>query len=168
VQWLGDYSHLFNRVSALVPRPDSPGGRHWTDRKREALRDEEYALQLSLALVRRIDSVCREQGIRFVLAAFPHWFTYRSKPWLPHRFLESLRAEGIKVLDMSDRFVARGETFRAIALDGAGHLSPRGHAIAAEELETTIAALWPSIPTPAESSNGRGPGFSGRIARRSP
>jgi lysophospholipase L1-like esterase len=141
LQWLSDHSHLFNRLSTLGPRPASLGGAHWTDRKHEALRDEGYALRLSLAIVRRMDALCRERGIPFVLAAFPHWFTYRSKPWLPQRFLESLRAEGIAVLDMSDRFVARGETFRAIALDGGGHLSPLGHAIAAEELESAIAAL---------------------------
>jgi lysophospholipase L1-like esterase len=149
VQWLSDYSYLFNRLSTLGPRPESGGGVHWTTLKREALRDEEYALRLNLAIVRRMDAVCRERGIAFVLAAFPHWFTYRSKPWLPVRFLDSLRAEGIPVLDMSDRFVARGETFRAVALDGTGHLNAVGHAIAAEELERAIAALVrPSASSP--------------------
>jgi hypothetical protein len=169
VQWLSDYSHLFNRISTLRPRPASFGGAHWTDRKHEAVRDEGYALRLNLAIVRRMEALCRERGIRFVLAAFPHWFTYRSKPWLPERFLESLRAEGIAVVDMSDRFVARGETFRAIALDGAGHLSPLGHAIAAEELESAIATLpGPSGPPSADSSGDPGSGLSGRTARRSP
>ncbi len=168
LQWLADYSHLFNRLSALGPRPASPGGRHWTDRKHEALRDEEYALQLSLAIVRRIDEVCRERGIGFALAAFPHWFTYRTKPWLPGRFLGALRAEGITVLDMAERFVARGETFRAVALDGAGHLSPLGHAIAAEELETTIEDVRPSIATSPDRPRDRATGLSGRTAPRSP
>jgi hypothetical protein len=168
LQWLSDYSYLFNRLSTLRPRPEPSGDRHWTDLKREAVRDEDYALRLSLAIVRRIDAVCRERGIAFVLAAFPHWFTYRSKPWLPERFLESLRAEGIPVLDMSARFVARGETFRAVALDGGGHLNPLGHAIAAEELESTIAALVHPSPAASLSRPGdRGPGFSGRTAPRS-
>jgi hypothetical protein len=166
LQWLSDSSYLFNRVSTLGPRPASFGGAHWTDRKREALRDEGYALRLSLAIVRRMDALCRERGIPFVLAAFPHWFTYRSKPWLPDRFLESLRAEGITVLDMADRFVARGETFRAIALDGAGHLSPLGHAIAAEELESAIAAL--ARPSTGASPGDRGPGVNGSPGPRSP
>jgi len=140
-QWLSDYSYLFNRLSALGPQVEATGGPHWTDLKHEALRDEEHALRLSLAIVRRMDTVCRERGIAFVVAAFPHWFTYRSKPWLPEHFLESLRADGIAVLDLSERFVARGEPFGAVALDGGGHLSPLGHAIAAEELEAAIAAL---------------------------
>ena len=169
LQWLSDYSHLFNRLSTLTPRPASFGDKHWTDRKREALHDEEYALRLNLAIVRRMDALCRERGIAFILAAFPHWFTYRSKPWLPQRFLETLSAEGITVLDMSDRFVARGQTFRAVALDGAGHLSPLGHAIAAEELEAAIAPLA-GAPVAAAASrppDGR-PGLSGRTAPRSP
>jgi hypothetical protein len=141
LQWLSDYSYLFNRLSSLRPRPAESGGTHWTELKHQALRDEDYALRLSLAIVRRMNAVCRERGIAFVVAAFPHWFTYRSKPWLPRRFLESLGAEGIPVLDMSERFVARGEKFWAVALDLNGHLSPRGHAISADELESAVGRL---------------------------
>lgn len=169
VQWLADYSLLFNRLSTLRPRPEPSAGLHWTDLKHEALRDEEYALRLTLAIVRRMDAVCRERGIAFVLAAFPHWFTYRSKPWLARRFLDSLQAEGITVLDMSARFVARGETFRAVALDGGGHLSPLGHAITAEELESVIAALLRrSVSASPNRPHDRGPRLSGRTALRSP
>jgi hypothetical protein len=136
--WLSDNSHLFNR--ALSPPPEAVVGQHWRDRKREALRDEEYALRLNVAIVRRMDAVCRERGVAFILAAFPDWFSYRSKPWLATRFLESVRAEGISVVDMSARFMARGGTFGEISLDGVGHLSPRGHAISAEVLEKEIAS----------------------------
>jgi len=168
VQWLADHSYLFDRLATLRPRPEPAGGKHWTDLKHEALRDEEHALRLNLAIVRRMAAVCRERGIRFILAAFPHWFTYRSKPWLADRFLDSLEAGGIPVLDMSERFVARGESFRAVALDGTGHLSPLGHAIAAEELESAIAALPPRAADVPDPPGGRWPVFSGRTARRSP
>lgn len=137
--WLGDHSHLFNRVLAPGAPSEVGASQHWRDRKREALRDEEYALRLTVAIVRRMDAVCRERGIAFVLAAFPDWFSYRSKPWMAARFLESVRAEGIAVVDMSASLVAEGETFKAIALDGVGHLSPLGHAITAEALEREIA-----------------------------
>jgi hypothetical protein len=165
-QWLSDYSYLFNRLSTPGPQVEATGGPHWTELKHEALRDEEHALRLCLAIVRRMDAVCRERGIALVVAAFPHWFTYRSKPWLPDHFLESLRADGIAVLDMSERFVARGETFGAVALDGGGHLSPLGHAIAAEELEAAL----PTRSTAAASTppDDRAPSFSGRTAPRSP
>ena len=126
-QWLSDYSYLFNRLSALGPQVKASGGPHWTTLKHEALRDDEYALRLCLAIVRRMDTVCRERGISFVVAAFPHWYTYRSKGWLHARFLGLLSGEGIAVLDMSERFKARGLRFWDVALDLGGHLSPRGH-----------------------------------------
>jgi len=166
-QWLSDYSYLFNRLSALGPQVEAAGGPHWTKLKHQALRDEEHAVRLSVAIVRRMDTVCRERGIAFVVAAFPHWYTYGSKPWLHERFLESLSAEGIAVLDMSERFKARGESFWDVAFDFNGHLSPHGHAIAAEELEAAIAAL-PGRSTAASSApDDRGPGFNGRTAPHS-
>ena len=64
----------------------------------------------------------------------------RSKPWLAGAFLESLEADGITVVDMAARFRALGLTFEAVALDGVGHLSPLGHAIASEILEDEIAS----------------------------
>ena len=167
-QWLSDYSYLFNRLSALGPQVEASGGPHWTTLKHEALRDDEYALRLCLAIVRRMDTVCRERGIAFVVAAFPHWYTYRSKGWLPEHFLESLRAEGIAVLDMSEGFKARGQRFWDVALDLGGHLSPRGHAIAAEELEAAIAALPGRSAAASNPPDDRAPSFSGRTAPRSP
>jgi hypothetical protein len=168
-QWLSDYSYLFNLLSTLGPKVEATGGPHWTKLKHEALRDEEHAVRLSVAIVRRMDTVCRERGIAFVVAAFPHWHTYRSKPWLHERFLESLGAEGIAVLDMSKRFVARGETYWAVALDLNGHLSPRGHAIAADELESVIGRVHGRAaalsPWPAEH---RRAAVSGRTPPRSP
>jgi hypothetical protein len=168
-QWLSDYSYLFNRVSAFGPHLEAAGGPHWTTLKHEALRDEEYALRLCLAIVRRMDAVCRERGITFVVAAFPNWFTYRTKPWLPERFLESLRSEDIAVVDMSERFVARGETFRAIALDGGGHLTPLGHALTAEEIEAAIwSRLARSAAAYAEGGEAGPAHLNGRTAPRSP
>jgi hypothetical protein len=168
-RWLSDYSFLFNRLSALGPQVEAGGGPHWTELKHESLRDGEHARRLCLSVVRRMDTVCRERGIAFVVVAFPHWHTYRSKPWLPERFLDSLGAEGIGVLDMSKRFRARGQTFWAIAQDLSGHLTPRGHAIAAEELEAAIAALPGPIQGGClEPARRRAPGFKGRTALRSP
>lgn len=152
--WLSEHSHLFNRVSAPGPSHEAGASLHWRDRKHEALRDDEYALRLSLAIVRRMDAACRERRIPFVVAVFPDWFSYRSKPPLARRFLESLRAEGTTVLDMSTRFVASGVRFGAITLDGVGHLSPRGHALTAEVLERDMAPLVA--------------GVTGRSAPRSP
>jgi hypothetical protein len=168
-QWLSDYSHLYNRAAALDSRSGSPPAAHWRDRKHEALRDEEYALRLNVAIVRRMDAVCRERGIAFILAAFPNWFSYRSKPWLAERFLESVQAEGITVVDMAARFVALGQPFGTVSLDGVGHLSSLGHAIASQVLESEIAS--PKLERITLAQNGPLHGTSdvtGRTAPRSP
>jgi hypothetical protein len=116
-----------------------------------------------------MDAVCRERGVAFILAAFPDWFSYRSKPWLARRFLESVQAEGITVVDISARFVALGETFGEVTLDGVGHLSPRGHAITSQVLEKEIASHTHrssaiSQNRPLDGSSG----VTGRTAPRSP
>lgn len=168
-QWLGDYSHLFNRVAALDSRSGSQPAAHWRERKHEALRDEEYALRLNVAIVRRMDAACRERGIAFILAVFPNWFSYRSKPCLAKRFLESVQAEDITVVDMATRFVALGQPFGAVSFDGAGHLSPLGHAIASQVLESEIAS---HTHAPIATSQNRPldgpPDVTGRTAPRSP
>ncbi len=97
------------------------------------------ALRLNLALVRRMHEVCRERGITFLVAAFPGRDSYRVKPRLAERFLRSLDTEGIKVVDVSVHLRTAGPRFKAVALDGTGHLNPLGHSLASEVLEAEIA-----------------------------
>ena len=139
VQWLSDYSHLFNRAAALGSRSESTAF-PWRDLKREALGDQEYTLRLNLAIVRSMDAACRQRGITFILAVFPNATYYESKPILARRFLDSVQAEGVTVVDMAERFVALGQPFEAVSLDAVGHLSPVGHAIASQVLEREIAS----------------------------
>jgi hypothetical protein len=139
-QWLSDSSHLFNRAAALGPRRVPLPTPHWRVRHQEALRDEDYALRLNLALVHRMNAVCRERGITFLVAAFPDRFSYRARPRLAERFLESLEKGGIRVLDMSAYFRRFGPRLKAVALDGTGHLHPLGHARTCEVLEREIAS----------------------------
>jgi len=168
-QWLGDYSHLFNRVSALGSRAEPALVPHWQARKHEALRDEDYALRLNLALVRRMDAICRERGIAFLVAAFPNAFQWQARPWLTETFLHTLESDGITVVDMSAQFRARGMTFEAVALDGAGHLSPLGHAIASRVLENEIASQTRAPSAISQNREPDGPpGITGRTAPRSP
>ena len=142
-QWLSDYSLLFNLVSGPGRRGAPPLARHWRERHADALRDEDYALSLSLALVGRMNSSCRERGITFLVAAFPDRFSYRNKPRLAQRFLESLEADGIMAIDMSIPFHAVGSRLTAVALDRTGHLNPIGHSVASLVLEREIAARHP-------------------------
>jgi hypothetical protein len=140
LQWLSDYSQLYNRVAALAPRSGAPTAAPWREMKREALRDQGFALQLNLAIIRRMQVACRERGVTFILAAFPNATFYETKPLLAKHFLDSLHAEGVTVVDMADRFVALGQPFEAVTLDAVGHLSPHGHVIASQVLESEIAS----------------------------
>jgi hypothetical protein len=85
-----------------------------------------------------MDAVCRERGIKFLVAAFPDRDSYKVKPRLAKRFLRSLEKNGIQVVDMSVPFRAAGPSFKTVALDGAGHLNPFGHALTAEFVEGYI------------------------------
>lgn len=140
-RWLGDYSQLFNRLTggpAAAPPAGAAALQHWRRRKHDALVDEEYALRLNVALVRRMAELCRQRGIRFVVATFPSFFSWEERPWLSRRYQESLEAEGIRVVDMASRFQARGLSFDAIALDAVGHLTPLGHEVSADVLEEAL------------------------------
>jgi hypothetical protein len=149
LQWLSDHSQVFNRVSALAPRGEVLPDLHWRDRKREALRDEDYALRLSVALVRRMQALCRERGITLLVAAFPNQSSsYREKGYLAATFVASLESDGIPVVDMGARFEALGLHFDEFALDWMGHLRPRGHSVASQVLEEEIAAQVPRGPLP--------------------
>lgn len=140
LQRLSDESHLFNRLTALVPRREGPEDADWRQRKQEALRDEDYALRLTVALVLEMESVCRRHGIDFIVATFPNGLDYLMRPELADRFHESLRAAGVKVVDVGAHFQALGLTPQEIAIDRTGHLGPRGHAAACEILERELAS----------------------------
>jgi hypothetical protein len=142
LHWLSDESHLFNRFWALVPGRaggEDPGWRH---RKREALRDEDYAFRLTFALVMEMEKTCRRQGIGFLVATFPNGLGYGMRPELSERFHESLQGEGVPVVDLGARFRSLGLTPATLAIDRTGHLGPRGHALTSEILEGEIAARF--------------------------
>jgi hypothetical protein len=136
---LADHSHLFNRISSIGPRPQPAPTRHWRERYDEALRQEDYVLAVNTALVRRMNELCLARGIGFVVAAFPDQLSYRRKSPLLKRFFDGLAHEGIRILDMSERFRGLNLRLRDVALDPAGHLSPRGHAIVSQVLESELA-----------------------------
>ncbi len=140
LQWLSDYSHLFNRLSALVPRPAVAQERTWRHRKREVLSDADYAFRLAIALIEEMRNECRRRGIAFLIATFPNGVSYELRPELQERLHAALRAEGAWVLDMGARFHALGLTPAELALDDVGHLTPRGHLVSCEILEREIAS----------------------------
>jgi len=169
LQWLGDHSHLFNRGSALGSGAEPPAGLHWRERRREALRDEDYALRLTLALIRRMDAMCRERGAAFLVAVFPTEFAWRGKSRLSAALISSLETDGIGVVDMAARFRALGLSFDAVAFDPIGHLNPAGHSAASDIIEREIASLAPvpSAAPPSQAPDGP-PDLTGRTALHSP
>jgi hypothetical protein len=157
VQWLGDHSHLFNRLGGSLERAQPPSEVHWHARKREALQDEGNVLRLALALVGRMDEECRRRGIPFLVAAFPSRATYAARSWFVGRFLEELEAREIAVVDMAAGFRERGLGPDAVQIDDLGHLSPLGHAVAGEILEAEVARVSgerhgaPAAPPPTSA-----------------
>jgi len=141
VAWLSDYSHLYNRLSALIgPRPQ-PLEESWRVRKREALRDGDYALRLSVALVLEMQRLCRERGVRLLVATFPSEHSFESEPPLHRRFHDALRFAGVRTLELRRELRALGLSASEVAIDETGHLAPAGHRATAEVLEVEIRRL---------------------------
>ncbi len=138
LQWLSDQSHLFNRVSALMPRGRAAEDPGWRTRKREALRDEDYAFRLTFALVMEMEKVCRTRGIGFLVATFPNGLGYGIRPELSERFHHSLETADVALVDMGARFRSLGLLAAELSIDSTGHLGPRGHALTSEILEREI------------------------------
>jgi lysophospholipase L1-like esterase len=140
VAWLSDYSHLYNRASALLASRPQPAPGSWRRRKQDALRDEDYAVRLVAALVTQMHRVCRQRDVDFIVATFPNGVNFVAESALQRRLHERLLAAGVRVVDFRDRFDALGLDVGDVTLDDTGHLSPRGHRVVAETLEREIAA----------------------------
>jgi hypothetical protein len=108
-------------------------------------------LRLTLALVGEMAGACRARGVRFLVATFPSRASYEKKSWLFERFKESLKAEQIDVVDMAERFRARGLRAESIQRDDIGHLNPRGHEAATDILEAEVRRVTagPAAHSPA-------------------
>jgi hypothetical protein len=137
-QWLADYSHLYNRASSVLLRPEASAERSWRLRKREALHDEESVFRLTMSLIREAQRISRQHGVRLLVATFPNGVSYDMRPGMQQRLHESLAAEGIWFVDMRAEFSKRGWQARELALDDVGHLTPLGHLVSADVLEGEI------------------------------
>jgi hypothetical protein len=84
---------------------------------------------------------CRRQGVEFLVATFPNGLGYAMKSDLSGRFHDQLRAAGVDVVEVGQRFRDLGLTPKDLAIDRTGHLGPRGHALATEVLEGEIKSL---------------------------
>jgi hypothetical protein len=138
---LADHSHLFNRAVSVRPGPGAEPELDWRHRKQEALRDPDSVLRLNVALVLEMDRLCRERRVAFLVATFPSGLSYERETEIASGFHRALAAAGVATVDMAERFRATGATPAELAVDRTGHLSARGHALAAEILEREVLAI---------------------------
>ena len=149
VHRLIDSSHLFNHLFSVLHRAEPEDPHDWRYRKREVLKDPDYALRLTLALVLEMDTFCRRNGWPLLVACFPSGLSYERKNDLPARFIASLREKGVPTVDMAAQFRQLGLSAEEAAIDRTGHLSAHGHAMSFEILQREIVAR---LSAPASGS----------------
>jgi len=143
-QWLSDYSHLYNRLRVLLGlrrAKRQPGV--WAERKQRVEADIGPAAELTFALVRRMDELSRGAGARFYVVVHPDEFAFRHRSHLLRKLCTTPMLDGITVVEMGDRHRAAGLDFAQFAIDGPGHLTERGHVVAADVIETLVFGTMP-------------------------
>jgi len=145
---LREGSHLYNRLFALAAASRvnasfggaSPDGLHWSLRKEQALRDKDAVERLTLALIARMRAEAEAQGAAFLVLVHPNKVAYnRGSPWLD-AVLNARAVDGARTVDLTPLYRAHGLRFADIAMDGIGHLSPRGHREAAAVIREVLAS----------------------------
>jgi hypothetical protein len=133
-QWLQDDSHLYGRLSAVLPAP--------TRKRRDPLPrlSRREANELTIRLIQRTDEVARGAGASFMVVFHPNRPGILHHSRLSNRLRRDPRLEGIPMLDLGERYRARGLGPGELLLDYQGHLTPFGHRIAVQEIETWLAS----------------------------
>jgi hypothetical protein len=143
-RWAWESSHLLN----LLALPRAEGGReptHWMGRRRVAVKDEEAATRLTVQELAWLQQATQQDGVALLIALHPDRAAFEERSVLATRLAEEMAAAGVPALDLGARYRAAGWAFADLTLDGLGHLSPRGHAVAAELIGEAIR----SRPLPA-------------------
>jgi hypothetical protein len=136
--WLREHSRLYNRLVGSPPVPR--GGGEWAERMEEALGDRESAVAVAAALIARMGEVSRARGAAFLVLVYPNKAAFKDGSPLLDALMRSPRLQDVRVIDMGDRFRARGLRFGDFAQDAIGHLSPTGHRVAAGILEELLSS----------------------------
>lgn len=134
-QWLQDYSHAYGRIYPLLP--ESRGRRRAPDPQ---LRPHE-AREVTVHLIHRMDEMALGAGARFVLLLHPNEPALARPSSISRRFRRAPLLAGVPILDLAERYRARGLEPKDVLLDYQGHLSRLGHLITVQEIETWLATL---------------------------
>ncbi len=137
--WLERHALLFARLARAPAPPPPPGaGARWRVAKEQVLRDPRPALELTFALLRRADQLCRAAGARLLVVLHPNKRALQGRASLREAFLSAPELDGIERLDLATSYVERGLTPADLFLDGSGHLTPRGHDLVAALLRERL------------------------------
>ena len=145
VQWLSDYSHLYNRLRVLLGMrrpPREPGV--WADRIATVMTDLPTAAELTFRLIRRMADLSTAAGARFVVLIHPDDFAYHHRSKLLRKFSSTPLLEGITVVELGERYRERGLAFGDIMIDAPGHLNRAGHKVAAEIIARVLSPPLPA------------------------
>ncbi|HUG53399.1 MAG TPA: GDSL-type esterase/lipase family protein [Vicinamibacteria bacterium] len=157
--WLSERSLLFNRLAPARARPaetsraEGDGAVHWQTRYNEALARPEPLVALAARLLEEMAERARGAGASLVVVAHPsrRSFVEGAPPWLD-ALRRRLGPRGVSLVDLAERYRARGLGLSELATDGLGHLNAEGHRAAAEAirdaLEERRAAFRPSPSSP--------------------
>jgi hypothetical protein len=138
-EWLWENSHLLNLIAA--PSGERREASHWMGRRRVAVKDTDAAARLTVRVMQRLRDEARRDGIALLVALHPDRAAFEQRSVVAARLDESLSGSGVLALDLGGRYRAAGWAFTDLMLDGLGHLSPRGHAVAAELIGEAILGL---------------------------
>lgn len=132
--FLAEHSRLYELLTRPPNAEPPTRGNHWIARKKRALKDHDGAVDMTARLLARMKNSAQRAGATFIVLAFPDSDSFLGpSPWLDD-LVRAAPMKGVAVVDMAERFKAKGLAYDTFASDGIGHLSPAGHEATAEIL----------------------------------
>ena len=143
--WLREISRLYARLAALLAGEQAAPAESWRQRRARVESDAARAVDLVARLIEQLRDGTRDvapggRPARLLVLLHPSKESYNRGSALGDALVARLAVAGIDTLDLASRFHARGLRFADFAFDPTGHMNPRGHALAAEELRAWWAA----------------------------
>lgn len=135
--FLRQESHLYNRLFPLPRARATAEG--WKERAEQALERRDEVLKLTARLIASMRDRAAARGASFVVLLHPNRLAFQGRSELAELLAGSARREGVRVVDLSERYRTRSLAFRDFTVDAMGHLSLAGHRLAAEEIESLLA-----------------------------
>ncbi len=143
---LRERSHLVSALMLLTlpatradAMPTAAPPEHWVSRRNRVLENLGLAADLTTRLIARMGGLCRARRIDFLVLLHPDREAYMGEAKLVTPLESpSLESGGIRVVDLRRHYWAAGLEYELIAFDDIGHLTPTGHAFAAEMIRQEL------------------------------